>query len=207
MAAAAFLVVLLLAVPLGMLAAWHQHRLIDRSASLVALLGQSIPNFWLGPLLVLGFSIGLGWFPVSGASAPGSVVLPAITLGFSLAAVSMRMLRSSLLEIANQHYLRTARAKGAGESRVAWRHALPNALLPVITLLGLQLGALLAGAVITEVVFAWPGIGSLLIEAIRQRDYPLIQGVVLVIAVSYVLVNLATDLLLQWLDPRLRERA
>jgi peptide/nickel transport system permease protein len=207
MAAAAFLVVLLLAVPLGMLAAWHQNRLIDRSASVVALLGQSIPNFWLGPLLVLGFSIGLGWFPVSGARAPGSVVLPAITLGFSLAAVSMRMLRSSLLEIASQHYLRTARAKGAGELRVAWRHALPNALLPVITLLGLQLGALLAGAVITEVVFAWPGIGSLLIEAIRQRDYPLIQGVVLVIAVGYVLVNLATDLLLQWLDPRLRAQA
>jgi peptide/nickel transport system permease protein len=119
----------------------------------------------------------------------------------------MRMLRASLLEIATQDYLRTARAKGAGGVRVALRHALPNALLPVVTLLGLQLGSLLAGAVITEVVFAWPGIGSLLIESINQRDYPLIQGVVLFIAVSYVLINLLTDLLLYWLDPRIRESA
>ena len=207
MAAGAFVVVLTLALPLGTLAAYRKGRAADQAASVFALLGQSIPNFWLGPLLVLAFSIGLGWLPVSGANAPGSVILPSMTLGVSLAAVSMRMLRASLLEIATQDYLRTVRAKGAGGLRVALRHALPNALLPVITLLGLQLGALLAGAVITEVVFAWPGIGSLLIESISQRDYPLIQGVVLVIALSYVLINMLTDLLLYWLDPRIRESA
>ena len=207
MAAGAFVVVLTLALPLGTLAAYRKGRAADQAASVFALLGQSIPNFWLGPLLVLAFSIGLGWLPVSGADAPGSVILPSLTLGVSLAAVSMRMLRASLLEIATQDYLRTVRAKGAGGLRVALRHALPNALLPVITLLGLQLGALLAGAVITEVVFAWPGIGSLLIESISQRDYPLIQGVVLVIALSYVLINMLTDLLLYWLDPRIRESA
>lgn len=205
MALAAFAVVLLLAVPLGTLAANHHRRLPDHAASLFALLGQSIPNFWLGPLLVLGFSIGLGWLPVSGAQAPGSLILPALTLGLSMAAVSMRMLRASLLEIARQNYLRSARAKGLSSSAVLWRHALPNAITPVLTLLGLQLGGLLGGAVITEVVFAWPGIGSLLIEAIRQRDYPLIQGVVLVIACAYVLINLLTDLLLRWLDPRIEE--
>ena len=205
MAAGAFMVVLMVAMPLGTLAAYRKGRVLDQAASVFALLGQSIPNFWLGPMLVLAFSIGLGWLPVSGADAPGSVILPSLTLGVSLAAVSMRMLRASLLEIANQDYLRTARAKGAGGLRIALRHALPNALLPVITLLGLQLGALLAGAVITEVVFAWPGIGSLLIESISERDYPLIQGVVLVIALSYVLINMLTDLLLFWLDPRIRE--
>jgi peptide/nickel transport system permease protein len=207
MAAGAFVVVLALALPLGTLAAYRKGRAVDQTASIFALLGQSIPNFWLGPMLVLAFSIGLGWLPVSGANAPGSVILPSVTLGVSLAAVSMRMLRASLLEIATQDYLRTARAKGACGLRVALLHALPNALLPVITLLGLQLGALLAGAVITEVVFAWPGIGSLLIESISQRDYPLIQGVVLVIALSYVLINMLTDLLLYWLDPRIRESA
>lgn len=205
MAAAAFAVVLMLALPLGALAAQFRGRALDHAASVFALVGQSIPNFWLGPLLVLLFSISLGWLPVSGAQAPGSVILPALTLGLSMAAVSMRMLRASLLEVASQDYLRTARAKGASPWQVLRRHALPNALAPVLTLLGLQLGGLLAGAVITEVIFAWPGIGSLLIEAIRQRDYPLIQGVVLVIAVGYVLVNLLTDLLLQWLDPRAGE--
>jgi len=205
MAAGAFAVVLMIALPLGTVAAYRRGRALDKAASVIALLGQSIPNFWLGPMLVMLFSIGLGWLPVSGAQAPGSLVLPSLTLGLSLAAVSMRMLRASLLEISTQDYLRTARAKGAGGMRVALRHALPNALLPVITLLGLQLGALLAGAVITEVVFAWPGIGSLLIDAITQRDYPLIQGVVLLIAVSYVLINRMTDLLLYWLDPRIRE--
>lgn len=205
LAAGAFAVLLLFALPFGTVAAYRKGRALDKTASVVALLGQSIPNFWLGPMLVLCFSIGLGWLPVSGAQAPGSLVLPSLTLGLSLAAVTMRMLRASLLEIASQDYLRTARAKGTGEIRTALRHALPNALLPVITLLGLQLGALLAGAVITEVVFAWPGIGSLLIDAITQRDYPLIQGIVLFIAVSYVMINRMTDLLLYWLDPRIRE--
>ncbi len=205
MAVAAFGVVLLIAFPLGLLAAQYPGRLPDRLAALFALAGQSIPNFWLGPMLVLLFSIQLGWLPVSGNRAPGSLVLPALTLGTSMAAISMRMLRASLLEVAGEAYLRTARAKGLGPARVLLRHALPNALLPVITLLGLQLGGLLSGAVITEVVFAWPGIGSLLIDAISQRDYPVIQGVVLVIALIYIVINLATDLLAQWLDPRTRE--
>ena len=206
MAAAAFAVVVLIAFPLGTLAAQFKGGSIDRLAALFALIGQSIPNFWLGPMLVLLFSIYLGWLPVSGNESPASLILPAITLGASLAAISMRMLRASLLEIGHQDYLRTARAKGLSRSEAFFRHALPNALLPVVTLLSLQLGALLSGAVITEVVFAWPGIGSLLIDAIRQRDYPLIQGVVLVIAISYIGVNLCTDLLLQWLDPRIRDR-
>lgn len=204
MALAAFAVVLLIAFPLGTLAAQFKDNSIDRLAGVFALIGQSIPNFWLGPILVLLFSIYLGLLPVSGNEAPTSIILPAITLGTSLAAISMRMLRASLLEIGHQDFLRTARAKGLSLFQAFFRHALPNALLPVITLLGLQLGALLSGAVITEVVFAWPGIGSLLIDAIHQRDYPLIQGIVLVIAVSYIGINLVTDLLLQWLDPRIR---
>lgn len=204
LAVTAFGVILLLAFPLGLLAALHRGAWPDRLGALFALLGQSIPNFWLGPLLVLAFSIGLGWFPVSGSEGPGSIVLPALTLGTSLAAVSMRMLRAALLEVMGQDWMRTARAKGLSRPQALWRHALPNALLPVVTLLGLQLGALLGGAVITEVVFAWPGIGSLLIDAIGQRDYPLIQGVVLLIAVGYVLLNLLTDLFAAMLDPRIR---
>ena len=204
LALAAFAVVLVIALPLGLLAALHQGRWPDRLAGLFALLGQAIPNFWLGPLLVLGFSVGLGWLPVSGREdGPASLVLPALTLGTSMAALAMRMLRASLLEVLEQDWMRTARAKGLGARQALWRHALPNALLPVVTLLGLQLGGLLGGAVVTEVVFAWPGIGSLLIEAIHQRDYPLIQGVVLVIAVSYVLLNALTDGLLRALDPRM----
>ncbi len=206
MAFAAFLVVLCIAFPLGTLAARFKGGNLDRLAGLFALAGQSMPNFWLGPMLVLLFSIRLGWLPVSGNEAPGSIILPAITLGTSLAAISMRMLRASLLEVSGQDYLRTARAKGLSLGQAFFRHALPNALLPVITLLGLQLGALLGGAVITEVIFAWPGIGSLLIDAIRQRDYPVVQGVVLVISLGYIGINLFTDLLLQWLDPRMADK-
>jgi peptide/nickel transport system permease protein len=204
LAAAAFAVVLLTAFPLGIVAARQRVRWADRGARLFALLAVSIPNFWLGPLLVLLFSIALGLTPVSGNTEPGSLVLPALTLGLSMAAITTRMVRSSLLETDGQAFVRTARCKGLGEGAVLLRHSLPNALLPVITLLGLQLGALLAGAVITEVVFAWPGIGSLLVDAIRQRDYPVVQGVVLLIALGYVVLNRATDGLAAWLDPRLR---
>lgn len=199
---AAFAIIVLIALPLGLAAAHEQGRWPDQVARVFALLGQSIPNFWLGPLLVLLFAIALNWLPVSGRGASGSWILPAVTLGLSMAALSMRMLRSSLLEVLHQDYVRTARAKGLSGLQAVWRHALPNALLPVVTLLSLQLGGLLAGAVITEVVFAWPGVGSLLIEAINQRDYPLIQGVVLMIACSYVLINALTDALIAWLDPR-----
>jgi peptide/nickel transport system permease protein len=205
LAAAAFALVLLLALPLGALAARYQGRWPDRLARVFALLGVSLPNFWLGPLLVLLFSIGLGWTPVSGSQGAASLVLPAITLGLSMAAISTRMVRSSLLEVESRPFLRTARCKGLSEPRILLRHTLPNAMLPVITLFGLQLGGLLGGAVITEVVFAWPGIGSLLVDAIRQRDYPVVQGVVLCIALGYVLVNRASDLLAAAVDPRLRE--
>lgn len=204
LAAAALAFTLMLAIPLGIWAALHRGTLWDQGAMTFALLGVSMPNFWLGPLLILVFSLGLGWLPVSGREGTGAVILPALTLGASLAAVLSRMLRSSLLEVLNEDYVRTARAKGLSPLRVVWRHALPNAWLPVITLLGLQLGALLAGAVITETVFAWPGVGSLTIESIQKRDYPVVQACVLLISLSYVVVNLVTDLLYGWLDPRIR---
>lgn len=203
LALAAFVIALLIAVPLGVMAARKRGTLWDSSAMTMSLLGVSIPNFWLGPMLILLFSLWLGWTPVSGREQAGSLILPAITLGASLSAVLARMVRSTLLEVLNEDYIRTARAKGLKESRIIWRHALTNAMLPVVTLLGLQLGALLAGAVITETVFSWPGIGSLLIESIQKRDYPLVQGCVLLIAVSYLLINTTTDLFYRLLDPRI----
>ena len=205
--AAAFLLVLLIALPLGTLAARYRDRWPDRLAQSFALIGLSIPNFWLGPLLVLLFSVGLGWTPVSGMQEPASLLLPAITLGLSMAAITTRMVRGSLLEVGSQPFMHTARCKGLSERTVMLRHALPNALPPVIIVLGLQLGGLLAGAVITEVVFAWPGIGTLLIDAIRQRDFPVVQGVVLLIAVTYVLTNRLADQVAAWVDPRIRDAA
>jgi peptide/nickel transport system permease protein len=195
---------LALALPLGVLAAVRRGSPWDGGAMAFSMLGVSIPNFWLGPLLILVFSLWLGWFPVSGREGPGSVVLPAITLGTGLAAVLSRMVRSSMLEVLGEDYIRTARAKGLPPPQVILHHGLRNALLPVITLLGLQLGALLAGAVITETVFSWPGIGLLTIEAIQSRDYPLVQACVLLISVGYVLVNLLTDMAYAWADPRIR---
>ena len=206
LALAAFVIAVLIAVPLGVMAARRRGTTWDTSAMTMSLLGVSIPNFWLGPMLILLFSLWLGWTPVSGREQAGSLILPAITLGASLSAVLARMVRSTLLEVLNEDYIRTARAKGLKESSVIWRHALMNAMLPVVTLLGLQLGALLAGAVITETVFSWPGIGSLLIESIQKRDYPLVQGCVLLVAVSYLFINTITDLLYQLLDPRIRVR-
>jgi peptide/nickel transport system permease protein len=200
----AFLLAILIALPLGVLAATRSGTFWDSGAMTLSLLGVSIPNFWLGPMLILLFSLWLGLTPVSGMEQPGSVILPAITLGVSLAAILARMVRSSLLEVLGEDYIRTARAKGVSEQRIVWRHALGNALLPVITLLGLQFGALLAGSVITEKVFSWPGIGLLLIDAIQQRDYPVVQGTVLLIAVSYLIVNRLTDLTYRVVDPRVR---
>ncbi len=204
LALAALLVTVLLALPLGIIAAIRRNTAWDTSAMSFSLLGVSIPNFWLGPLLILLFSLWLGWFPVSGQGGFASVVLPALTLGTGLAAVLSRMVRSSMLEVLHEDYLRTARAKGIPPARVILHHALRNALLPVITLLGLQLGALLAGAVITETVFSWPGIGLLTIESIQSRDYPVVQACVLLISVTYVLVNLLTDIAYAWIDPRIR---
>jgi len=204
LSAAALLVAMLLAFPLGILAAVRQGTSWDVAAMSFSVLGVSIPNFVMGPVLILLFSVGLGWFPVSGRDAPGSLVLPALTLGTAMAAILSRMMRSALLEVLNEEYIRTARAKGLRERDVVLRHALPNAMLPVATVLGLQLGTLLGGAVITEMVFAWPGIGQLTVESIQRRDYPVVQACVMLISLAYVTVNALTDLLYAWLDPRLR---
>lgn len=204
LAAAALALALVIAVPLGVVAARNRGGPIDSAAMGLSLLGVSIPNFWLGPLLILAFSLTLGWTPVSGRDGLSSLILPALTLGTGLAAVLARMVRSSVLEVLEEDFVRTARAKGLSEAAVLWRHALRNAWLPVLTLLGLQLGGLLGGAVITETVFAWPGIGSLLVEAIQARDYPVVQACVLLVSLAYVLVNTITDLLYTWVDPRIR---
>lgn len=207
LAAAALLLGIVLALPLGLVAARYRSRPADTGAMLFSLLGLSIPSFWLGPMLILVFALWLGWVPVSGREAPGSLILPALTLGTSLAAVLARMVRSSLLEVLGEDFVRTARAKGLSPGATLARHALPNAALPLVTLLGLQLGALLGGAVITETVFAWPGLGGLLVEAIQGRDYPLVQGCVLLVSIGYVGINLLTDLAYAWLDPRIRLHA
>ncbi len=201
---AALLFALLLAVPLGILAAVKKETAWDFGAMGIALFGVSIPNFWMGPMLILVGALWLGWFPVSGRDGVSSLVLPALTLGTALASILSRMIRSTLLEVLNEDFMRTARGKGLPDRTVIVRHGLRNALLPVITLVGLQLGALLSGAVITETVFSWPGIGSLVVEAIHRRDYPVVQATVLCISTSYVVLNLFTDLAYAWVDPRVR---
>ncbi|OUD12048.1 nickel ABC transporter permease [Thioflexithrix psekupsensis] len=204
LAVAGLTVAIVLAVPLGSLAALHQNRAWDDVAMTFAMLGVSIPNFLMGPLLILIFALWLAWLPVSGYESLWSLVLPALTLGTALAAILSRMIRATLLEVLHEDYIRTAYAKGLNARQVILRHALPNAALPVITILGLQLGTLLAGAVITEMVFSWPGLGQLTIEAIQRRDYPVVQGCVLLISAVYVVVNSMTDMLYHWLDPRVR---
>lgn len=191
-------------VPLGIIAAlWHA-RWPDVLATSSALMLSAMPHFWLGPLLMLVFALWLGWLPVSGMEGGRSIMLPAITLACGLAAILTRMTRASLLEVLHEDFVRTARAKGLPESTVILRHALKAALLPVVTVVGLQLGSLLAGAVITETVFAWDGVGRLLVESIEKRDYPVTQACVLVISLTYVLVNLLTDVAYARLDPRVR---
>ena len=204
LAAAAMLVAIGFSIPLGILAAVNRGTFIDHTATTVALLGISIPNFWLGPLLALVFAVELGWLPVSGRGTLAHLVLPAISLGAALAAILARMTRASLLEELREPYVQAARARGASRARAVLRHAFRNSLIPVVTLVGLQFGAVLTGAVITETIFAWPGIGRLLIQSIGFRDYPLVQGCVLFIAVTYVGMNLLTDLVYGVLDPRIR---
>lgn len=204
LAASALCLAVVFAIPVGLLAAARAGGVADRWCLAVSLLGVSIPNFWLGPMLVLAFSIALGVLPVAGSGSPSHLVLPAVTLGASLAGVLTRMTRSAVVEVLSQDYIRTARATGASEARTLGRHALANALTPLISVIGLQTGSLLAGSVITETIFAWPGIGRLTVDAIRSRDYPLVQGCVLVIATSYIAINLVTDLAYSWADPRLR---
>jgi peptide/nickel transport system permease protein len=204
LAGAAMLVALGLALPLGILSAVFRGSAIDHVAMTVSLLGISIPTFWLGPMLALIFAVELGWFPVSGRGGLAHLVLPAVTLGGALAAILARMTRASLLEELRELYVLAARARGVSRTRSIVRHAFRNSLIPVVTLAGLQVGALLTGAIITETIFAWPGLGRLLIQAINARDYPLVQGAILFIAVTYVGVNLVTDIVYGWLDPRIR---
>jgi len=204
LAVAALLVAVLIAIPLGVTAARHHGGIRDAVASVVALLGIALPNFALGPLLILLFSVKFGLLPPSGFGDPVHLVLPALTLGAALAAILTRLVRTSVLEELHQDYVKTARAKGLDERTVIYRHVLRNGLIPVITIVGLQFGVLLGGAIITERIFNWPGIGTLTIEAIAARDYPLVQGCLLVIALTYILVNTATDLLYRVLDPRIK---
>ncbi len=202
LAGTSILIALFIALPLGVLAAVRKDSFWDTGAMTFSMLGVAIPNFCMGPLLILVFSLWLGWFPVSGDDQTLSLVLPALTLGTALAAILSRMIRSSLLEVLNEDYIRAANARGLSPTTVIWKHGLKNAALPIVTIMGMQLGALLAGAVITETVFSWPGIGQLTIEAIQKRDYPVVQSCVLLISLSYVFVNLLTDLAYAYLDPR-----
>ncbi len=204
LALASMLVALAVALPLGILAAYYRNSLADHLSRFFALLGVSLPNFWLGPMLILVFAIHLDLFPVSGRSGFASLVLPAITLGTALAGLLTRMVRTSLAEELHRPYLVTAEAKGLTKAAVVLRHALRNASIPVTTVVGLQFGALLTGAIITETIFSWPGVGRMVIQAIQFRDYPLVQGGVLAIALTYVVLNVLTDLLYAVLDPRIR---
>ena len=202
---AAMMVALLISIPAGVRSARRRNRWDDRLLSFVSLLGLSFPNFALGPILILFFAIHLAMLPVSGSGTIAHLILPAITLGGALAAILTRMVRTAMLEELNQDYIRTARAKGLSENMVVYKHALRNALVPVLTVVGLQFGALLAGAIVTETIFSWPGIGRLTIQAIGNRDYYLVQGCILVIGLTYVAVNFLTDLLYSLANPRIRQ--
>ncbi len=204
LALASMVVALLLAVPLGVAAALYRNRAIDHLSRFFALIGVSLPNFWLGPMLILLFSIQLDLFTVSGRAGWASRVLPALTLGLGLSGLLTRMIRASLGEELRRPYLLTARAKGLSAAQAVLRHAARNAAIPVVTIVALQFGALLAGAIITETIFSWPGVGRLIVQGIRLRDYPLVQGGVLAIALTYLLLNVVTDLLYAALDPRIR---
>jgi ABC-type dipeptide/oligopeptide/nickel transport system permease component len=204
LALTAMLVCAAIAIPAGVSAARNRGKARDHAIGILTLLGLSVPNFALGPVLILLFSITLGWLPVSGRGGISHLILPAATLGAALAAILTRMVRGSMIEELGSDYVRTARAKGLSERAVLYRHAFPNALVPIITILGLQFGTLLAGTIVTESIFSWPGIGRLTVQAIQSRDYPLLQGCILVIALSYVVVNLLTDVVYSLIDPRIR---
>jgi len=204
LAAAAMLVAIVIAIPLGVLAAARAGTIVDHVATTLALIGISMPNFWLGPLLAILFAVELGWLPVSGRGTLAQLVLPAVTLGAPLAAVLARTTRASVIDELRELYVLAARARGVSRIRAVLKHAFRNSLIPIVTVLGLQLGAVLTGAVITETIFAWPGVGRLLIQSIGFRDYPLVQGCILLIALTYVSMNLLTDLAYGLLDPRIR---
>jgi ABC-type dipeptide/oligopeptide/nickel transport system permease component len=209
---AALVIGIAISIPSGIWSALHRNRWQDRTLGVVSLVGLSFPNFALGPILILVFSIQFGWLPVSGAGTGGTIsfllhlILPAITLGLSLAAILTRMVRTAMLEELSQDYIRTARAKGLTENQVVYRHALRNALIPILTVIGLQFGSLLAGAIVTETIFSWPGIGRLTLSAISNRDYALVQGCILAIGLTYVAVNLLTDVAYTIANPRMRSQ-
>ncbi|MCG8539490.1 MAG: ABC transporter permease [Clostridia bacterium] len=193
-------------IPVGIISATKQYSLMDSISMVGALLGVSMPNFWLGLMLILAFSVGLGWLPFAGFEGASSIILPAITLGTGAAAIITRMTRSSMLEVIRQDYIRTARAKGVAEKKVVNKHALKNALIPVITVVGLQFGYLLGGAVLTETVFSWPGVGRLLVEAIKQKDTPTVLASVVFMATTFSFVNLLVDILYAYVDPRIKSQ-
>ena len=202
---ASMIVALLISIPAGVRSARRRNRWDDRALSFISLLGLSFPNFALGPILILFFAIYLGLLPVSGSGTPAHLILPAVTMGGALAAILTRMVRTAMLEELGQDYIRTARAKGLPENVVVYKHALRNALVPVLTVVGLQFGALLAGAIVTETIFSWPGIGRLTIQAISSRDYYLVQGCILMIGLTYVVVNFMTDFFYSLANPRIRQ--
>jgi peptide/nickel transport system permease protein len=204
LAISALLIGLVIGVPLGVFAALKAGHWQDFVVTIFSVRFSAMPAFWLGPMLMLLFAVWLGWLPVSGMDTDESIILPALTLGFGLSAILTRMTRTSLLEVLNDDFIRTARAKGLSEKVVILRHALRAALLPIITIVGLQIGSLLAGTVITETIFSWDGIGRLLIESIEKRDYPVTQACVLVVALTYVFVNFVTDVMYHLADPRMR---
>jgi ABC-type dipeptide/oligopeptide/nickel transport system permease component len=197
---------LVIAIPVGVISAVKRDTAMDSASMVLALLGQSIPGFWIGIMLIFLFSVKLGWLPTSGWDGPASLVLPAVTLGLALVGRNARLVRSSMLEVLGEDYVKAARAKGLSEWRVVNRHALKNALLPVVTVVGLELGILLGGTVVVETVFAWPGIGLLSVQAVTGRDYPIVQAVILLSAVMFTLTNLAVDLLYARIDPRIGNR-
>jgi peptide/nickel transport system permease protein len=204
LAVSAMAVAIVVAIPLGIVAAVFRGRFLDHAAMTLALVGISMPSFWLGPLLAILFAVRLGWLPVSGSGTALHLVLPAVTLGTALAAILARMTRSSVIEELRELYVMAARSRGLSQSRAVLRHAFRNSLIPVVTIIGLQFGAVLTGTIITETIFGWPGVGRLLIQAINTRDYPLVQGCILFISITYVAMNLITDLTYGFLDPRIR---
>src|SRR5204863_2912030 len=205
LAIAAMLVAVTIAIPVGVIAGKNRGTLVDNSLSILALIGISLPGFVIGPMLVYVFAVKLGWLAPSGRFDWSDIILPAFTLGAALSAILTRMVRSSVIEELGEDYVRTARAKGLSERKVIYKHVLKNGLIPVVTILGLQLGILLAGAIITEKIFGWPGLGLLLVEdGIGKRDYRVVQGCVLVISMTYIVANVLTDMAYRWLDPRIR---
>ncbi|MBD8497368.1 nickel ABC transporter permease [Paenibacillus arenosi] len=206
LAAGSLFVMLAISIPLGMLAAKYEGKWLDHVSSILALLGASIPAFWLGLMLIYGFSYRLGWLPTMGTGSAAHLILPSITLGFGLAAIYARLLRAGILEVLAQEYIRTARARGVGEWRIMYKHALRAALIPVMTVFGSSAGSILAGSVIIETLFSWPGLGDMVIDAIFNRDYPVIQAYVMISGCLMVMVNLMIDLCYTWIDPRVRYR-